>query len=459
MALKVLILRKKLMELQSGLEAMRSAGAAFLTREAELSEDIEKAATEEEKAAVDAAVEQFDADKSANQAAQKRLEEEIASIEQEIKEIEEAAPPAAPVENRKELINMEQRIKFFGMGAEEARSFFARDDVKDFLKRTRELGRQNRTITGAELLIPTVMLELIRENITKYSKLQKYVNLKMVSGKARQPIAGTVPEGIWTEMIGKLNEESIQFNVVEVDGYKVGGFIVVNNSVLEDSDLNLATEIISALGQSIGYALDKAILYGKGVKMPLGIVTRLAQATKPSDYPTDAPEWKDLHITNLLKLDSTLTEAKFYAALITATSAAKSTYSRGSKVWAMNETTAASIMSKSVVANMSGTFVASVNGQLPIIGGTIETLDFIPDGDIIGGYGDLYLLSERAGTSIAQSEHVQFLEDNTVYKATARYDGKPTIGAGFVGININNTAVTTSVSFAADTANTPSSEE
>ena len=38
----------------------------------------------------------------------------------------------------------------------------------------------------------------------------------------------------------------------------------------------LAGEIIDALGRAIGLALDKAILYGTGTRMPLGIVTRLA---------------------------------------------------------------------------------------------------------------------------------------------------------------------------------------
>ena len=42
---------------------------------------------------------------------------------------------------------------------------------------------------------------------------------------------------------------------------------------------------MTMLGQSIGLALDKAIVYGTGVKMPLGIVTRLAQASKAEGCP------------------------------------------------------------------------------------------------------------------------------------------------------------------------------
>ena len=51
-----------------------------------------------------------------------------------------------------------------------------------------------------------------------------------------------------------------------------------------------------------------------------------------------------------------------------------------------------------------------------------------------------------------------FIEDMTLFKGTARYDGMPVIGEAFVAVNINNKAVTTSVTFAADSANTPHDE-
>ena len=70
-----------------------------------------------------------------------------------------------------------------------------------------------------------------------------------VSGKARTRIIGTIPEAIWTEMVGTLNELDLKFYDDEVDGYKVGGFIPVPNSILEDNDVDLASTIIDALGK------------------------------------------------------------------------------------------------------------------------------------------------------------------------------------------------------------------
>ena len=66
---------------------------------------------------------------------------------------------------------------------------------------------------------------------------------------------------------------------------------------------------------------------------------------------------------------------------------------------------------------------------------------------------DLYLLAERSGQKFAQSEHVRFLGDQTVFKGTARYDGQPAIAEGFVAIGVNGAEPSDSMSFAGDTAN------
>ena len=456
MALKALMLRKKIDDKKKELEALRASND-FDKREAELEASINEAETDEEKAAVEEEVAKFETEKADFEAKEGALDEEVrkleSELEQEEKKLETPVPEAPkPEEGRKDDHKMETR-KFFNMSAQERDLFFAREDVKDFLQRVRNLKGQKRDITGADLLIPEVFLGLIRENILKYSKLLKHVNLKPVSGKARQTVAGTIPEAVWTEACGKLNELDLNFYDEEVDGYKVGGFIPVCNALLEDSDINLAEEIISALGQAIGYALDKAILYGTDTKMPLGIVTRLVQTEEPSGYPTNRRAWVDLHETNIKSIAASVTGTALFKQIILATGAAKGKYSRGEKVFVMNETTYSKVVAESLAVNAAGAIVAGVDGRMPIVGGIIEVLDFVPDNVIIGGYFDLYLLAERAGTTISQSEHVQFIEDNTVFKGTARYDGTPVIDEAFVAIGIAGTTPDADMDFAEDTAN------
>lgn len=457
MALKALMLRKQLDNKKKALEELCAKDADYERREAELEQAIEEANTQEEQDTVTEEVEAFTEERDEHEKAKNDLQSEIDGIEHELESIEnENLPVNSPAEGRKERkkeYHMENRTKFFGMTAEQRNAFISHPDVRDFLERVRALGKEKRAVTGAELLIPEVVLDLVRENIQNYSKLIGRVNCRSVPGTTRQNVMGTIPEAIWTEMTGKLNEVGLLFNEIETDGYKVAAFIPVANTYLEDSDIALAQEIITALGQGVGYALDKAIMYGTGTKMPLGIVTRLAQIEKPAEYPKNAREWKDLSTTNITQLDVTAGGIELFQGIVRASAEAKSEYAHGEFMWIMSHKTRMELIAQSMSINASGAIVAGVNGTMPVIGGDIIELNFVPDGDIVGGYGDLYSLSERAGTSIGQSEHVRFLEDQTVFAAKARYDGTPVIAEAFVLLNIMGMAPKTTTTFAHDTAN------
>ena len=120
----------------------------------------------------------------------------------------------------------------------------------------------------------------------------------------------------------------------------------------------------------------------------------------------------------------------------------------------MNEKTHAKLMAEALSFNAAGAIVTGIGDTMPVIGGDIVELDFIPDNVIIAGYGELYLLAERSGVQLASSEHFLFTADKTVYKGTARYDGTPVIPEGFVAIGIAGATVKANeVTFTADTAN------
>ena len=64
MALKALVLRKRINDKKAALEALRAKDAEFEKRELELEASIEEATTEEEKSVVESEVVAFDAEKS-----------------------------------------------------------------------------------------------------------------------------------------------------------------------------------------------------------------------------------------------------------------------------------------------------------------------------------------------------------------------------------------------------------
>ena len=480
MALKALMIRKKLDEKNKALEALRSKDAEFEKREADLETAIDEASTDEERSAVEEEIEKFEGEKNAHDEEKTSLEGEVRGLEDELKEFEEAEERAAKTVGDKTIIgnkvpehredaNMSvikrdaktirnTRDKFEAMTEVQRSAIFERDDAKGWIEEIRAHIKEKRELTNVGLTIPEVFLGYLRENVIQYSKLYSRVNVQLLAGTGREVIMGSVPEAVWTECCAALNEMSLNFNDIEVDCFKVGGFFKVCNAVLEDSNIGLTALILDAIGQAIGLALDKAILYGRNTagnqKMPLGIVSRLAQTSEPAGYPATARPWVDLHTINIETIPAGTTGVNLFKAIVLAAGKAKGKYARGNKTWIMNETTYTTLKAEAMSVNAAGAIVSGMEGTMPVVGGDVIVLEFIPDNVIIGGYLELYLLGERGGSKFAQSEHAFFIQDQTVFKGTARYDGAPVIAEAFVAIGINGTTPTAAMNFAPDNANT-----
>ena len=328
------------------------------------------------------------------------------------------------------------------MSVVERETLIAREDTQEFLKKIRSLIAEKRGLSGGEYTISETIMGLINEDVIEYSKLYKHCRVTRLSGKGREIVMGTAPEAFWEEACDPIYELAASMTQVEVDQFKVAGYIPLCNALLEDSDIDLLDEVMSLILQSIGFALDKAIIYGTGVKMPTGVVTAI--------HDDDA-----VKLTNEVKIGtSDSTGIKLFQALLAAVAETENNYARGELTWVMNGKTYRRLQSESLSINAAGLLVSAVNGTFPVLGGAMEVLNFIPDNVIVYGYFDAYILGERAGREFASSEHVRFLQDQTVIKGTARYDGAPIIAEAFGAIALNGAAVVaTAVTFPADTAN------
>lgn len=447
------------------LAALQAQKTDFSTRQSDLEKALNEAETEEDINTVNQSVDDLNAEIEAADVDNKIAAEqaEIDKANAELETITEqlanpADPPSKTNDNERGVnaMNLTKRGIFYNaLDAQQRAAFLADNDVKSFLEETRA-AKQKRGVSNASLTIPQVFFDTIRPNLPNLSKLYSKVNVKPVKGTGRKNITGTYPEAIWTEMCAILNELDISFNQMGVDGFKVGGFIAIDNDVLKDSDEALASEILEALSAAIAKALDRAIVFGTGKRMPTGIATRLAQTSQPADWDVKAPAWTDLHSTNIVKLNATdaaTTGATFFANLYSKLVLAKSDYATGNLTWVMNKKTHQALITKSIDFDSSAAIVASVNNTMPVIGGDIVELEIMANNDILGGYFDLYLLAERQGGEFDYTDIARFIEEQTVYKGTARYDGKPVFGEAFVLINISNTNPTTTTTFPGDSAN------
>ena len=168
MALKALLLRKRLDAKQKELETLRAKTPDFVTREAELTQAIDETETDEQRSEVETMITEFEAERDAHTEAVTALEREIGEIETELA-AEEAAQNTAPPEpasepapaERTRTETMSTRNIFSNMGMAERDAFFAREDVKNYISEVRGCIKEKRALTNVGLTIPPVMLGLL----------------------------------------------------------------------------------------------------------------------------------------------------------------------------------------------------------------------------------------------------------------------------------------------------------
>lgn len=185
MALKVLMLRKKIDDKKKALEVLRAA-ADFEQREADLEKSIGEAETDEEKAAVDEEIEKLEAEKKEAEEKVGAIEREIEGLEKELKDIEEAGQKAA--EERKEVkpmaaerSSMEYRTAFrdYVQGGKIDRDILQFEQRNDAVSTSSDLG----------VLIPeTVMQEIIKGVSKVYGQLYSRVRKTNLKGGVKYPI-------------------------------------------------------------------------------------------------------------------------------------------------------------------------------------------------------------------------------------------------------------------------------
>lgn len=420
MALKQLMLRKTIEQARSKLAEMEPTEATLETRSEDLSKAIEEASTDEELALVNEELEVLEKDQKDFDENKQQLAERISTMENELAELEkksEAKPKTT--ENRSDA-NMQTRT---GELTREERAYLGRMDIRsqvreslntrevqDFYGEIRDIMTgKKRAINDAELIIPHTVYNRIQILVGDYGVMYREVDVIPLNGTARVVLDGSNPEGIWVEMCEPLQELSVGFNAVEVDGYKVGGFFRVCNAILEDSMINLAMYLERKLAISIAKALDKAILLGIGSlgKQPMGIIPNLAAANQ---------------VTLADNAVGGIFGSLFgYMSLIDT-----GENSIGEVIAVMKRATYyKSVAPRLVLTNSSGTYTLP-NIQNPNFAGLRVVLSqYMPDDKVLVGDFKKYILAERAGVKLSSSNVTEFIQDNTLFKGTARYDGKP----------------------------------
>ena len=486
MALKALIARKKIESANTQLALLQKQSDELKKRESELAasaEEITSETSQDDIAALDAEVAAFEAERDANKLAIENLRNEIKAQEEIIRNDESATEQAARAasaamatdahearhESREEGGQAMPRFdttmrarRFRDLPYETRQALFGRSETHTLAEDFRSLIRGNgsgitnratgSTLTGVAFTIPTVYADTLSELTYGNSALLPLVDNGRVSGIEKQNIRIGKNEAVWMEQCKDIgNYVDKEWKQISLDVHQVAALADVCGAVAEDSDENLVALLMDELASAIAFAEDKAIIYGRGSGMPLGIVTNLAYEAKPANWPVNGLGWKDLHTSNIVKLN--IHGKELFSELTKLKRKLNKKFGRSDITWVMNENTRDDLMLELAGFDSSYALVSSLGDTMPLAGGKIAVVDgdLLPDGDILLGRFGLYRFALRGGQPIVDvSDQVKWYSGTKVIKHVDRADGRPVVADAFLLVNIADTDPRKTVAFAGD---------
>ena len=305
-------------------------------------------------------------------------------------------------------------------------------EVRSFYENVIDMAKgKKREVSNTDLLIPEIIMDMISIDMSYAGSVYSLVTVQPMKGTGRIILSGETPEALWVECCDPAEEVSLDFSQLELDCYMLASYVSICNSVLDDSFINLATHIQEQLTLSFVRALDKTILTGDGNKKPLGITKCIAddlvanKITTPSDF------------KEMIKLLGRFPDKTNQ---VTAVMTRPTYYTQ--------------FAPQTIATNSEGKIIAqsAENPRLP--DGTpvvIVSSKALPHGEVIIGDFKKYLLVRRAGTEISTSTHVKFIQNHTIIKAIARYDGRPINAEYFLHLTLSDISP---ITFATTTAKT-----
>lgn len=417
MALKQLMLTKKIEQRKAVLNELLEKENELQTRSAELEKAIEEAQTEEEVKTVEEEVEKLEAEQKELNEKKSKLEGEIAELEGELEQLNNKEPVNQYRKNEKgevEGMNRLQVRELLRTG-----EYYKRSEVIEFYDKFKNL----RAVSGGELTIPEVVVNRIMDIMGDYTTLYPLVDKIRVKGTTRILVDTDTSPATWIEQSGALQTGDVgTIASVDFDGFKVGKVTFVDNYLLQDSIINLDEYVTKKIARAIAKALDLAIVKGKGAanKQPVGIIPSL-----PVENKVTVKADNNL-LKNLAKQIGLIDTGDDSVGEIVAVMKRSTYYNR--------------LVEFSIQVDSTGNVVGKLpNLRTPdILGLRVVFNNFLDEDTVLFGDFQQYTLVERENITIDSSTHVKFTEDQTAFRGKGRFDGKPVKPKAFVLVTITN---------------------
>ncbi len=334
----------------------------------------------------------------------KKFTEEVEKVEAETETIEEKeqAEKSTDTERKERTMNKEVETR-----SERIRNI-EQDENKAFLRSIVSIVKREapaEVLKGTEFLIPQYFVNRINQKIGNYSKLYDKVTVLRVGTPSRIVYNAGGFKAVWTEKCASLTEmKGAEIKTVDLDAYKLGGYVSLCRPLIEtDTYVSIADYIENEIARAMAKELDNAILNGTGEKQPTGIVKAL-----------ESQNDQKVTANSVLALLGAFAKIGGDDVEIDSTLAVMS-----------RETFYTHILPETYGKNHAGALVVANEDSFVLPNGAKVVLSdkTAKDSVVIGDFKNGYVLAERQAVRLEKSEHVKFIEDNTVFKGTALYDG------------------------------------
>lgn len=439
MSLRVLLLRKKLEERKVQLGKIELEIKDIEKREDETAQaidEIDESTSEEDAKTVEEIVEGLEKEKADKVGEKTQLEKEIEEIEKEISDIEEDNEEDNEEETeteegeqrkieKKEVLTRGLSMNFDNMNTRErvGQILDRSEENREFFEKVKQLYFNRAALAGmttetAGFMVPDDVYYEISQRIGEYGSLYNIVRKLELVGKARIIMNAGTPTMYWTEKCEPLKEVTLgELNAIELDNYKLGGYLFLCESFVQDVNENrhhnitIANYIMNEFAKAIAEALDKAIYEGKGSaeKEPEGICS-VIKTTKSVSNILEV-------LGHIGELDTQFYEHNAKDGTITLVANRKTLYK-----WIYPETWG---------KDSNGRFVYGMGNNLPD-GTRILLSNAIKDDEVVIGDFNQYILGERKDMAFDTNDRLQWIEENIGYKIRGRYDGKVANPKAFV---------------------------
>lgn len=415
MSLKQLKISKSLELKRAALKAMEVKAADILTRSETTQAALAEAVSEEDLNLLETEIAALETEQTAFDTEKKTVEDEIAALETELQEVEARADKTKTEKTRTKggLENMEvnrlQVRELLKTG-----EYYKRSDVIEFYEKFKNL----RAVTGAELLIPEVVINRIMEILGDYSTLYPLVEKIRIKGTARILLDTDTSAAQWIEMNAALPVGDVGTTTyLDFDGWKVGKVTFIDNFMIQDSIINLDDYISRKIARAISLALDAAILNGTGAagKQPIGIIPSIPVGNRQT-----ITLGADTKFAEFLKPIGLIDTGEDAVGEISAVMKRSTYYNR--------------FLDYSINLNDAGTYSGSLpNVTRPdILGIPVVFNNNMAEDQVLYGEFQQYTLVERENIAIDSSDQIRFIEDQTAFRGKGRFDGKPVKAEAFV---------------------------